>query len=573
MVTSSGMWAQSIISNVATLHCRPGQRGGVYSDFTYSESPNFNYIGCKTMPDDVYFDDILLLSDEGKDLEISGSKYLVVQIDKTNQYVNHVELKIETPPPLSTGTNLAAYHSIGIYSDESGLYLYGTVVKTDSLYLNEKLLRSVNKSMGFILQFDESLNLVDEFYFQEKNPNIEVWLKEIYIKDNRLVLFGSFLGRGEAFIQPMDIANESIFPILIGGENLTEFVIALDRKSKKIVRHIPFIQASVGFFSLNDIDEDDDGNIYVATKNNGGKFIVAGKTVPINRHFDYGAVSFSIDTLDKLNFIMNYEGYGVEDVTMIKGSCDENVYEVGYMTYFAPIMHEIYMYMNYDSIRINERNSEFILKRDKSGNLQWFKYSGCNTGYDSWLSMDCSHQDYLVMGGFTWCSEKFEQKGVIRFIDKSTGLQLKEYLLVKDTFVTGFAVHRVKYQADGSFKVLAYLGAQTRVKGPSYFNLAGQSVKLPTDGSLFIFDFRPSLLKTEENKNGGVILFPNPVSVGETVRIDNENAGVEEYKFLDIMGRIVKEVKGPETVVDLVSGMYFLTTSDRKIIGKIVVVR
>ena len=32
---------------------------------------------------------------------------------------------------------------------------------------------------------------------------------------------------------------------------------------------------------------------------------------------------------------MNYEGYGVEDVTMIKGSCDENVYEVGYMTYFA----------------------------------------------------------------------------------------------------------------------------------------------------------------------------------------------------------------------------------------------
>ena len=130
---------------------------------------------------------------------------------------------------------------------------------------------------------------------------------------------------------------------------------------------------------------------------------------------------------------------------------------------------------------------EFILKRDKSGNLQWFKYSGCNTGYDSWLSMDCSHQDYLVMGGFTWCSEKFEQKGVIRFIDKSTGLQLKEYLLVKDTFVTGFAVHRVKYQADGSFKVLAYLGAQTRVKGPSYFNLAGQSVKLPTDGSLFIF--------------------------------------------------------------------------------------
>ena len=138
MVTSSGMWAQSIISNVATLHCRPGQRGGVYSDFTYSESPNFNYIGCKTMPDDVYFDDILLLSDEGKDLEISGSKYLVVQIDKTNQYVNHVELKIETPPPLSTGTNLAAYHSIGIYSDESGLYLYGTVVKTDSLYLNEK---------------------------------------------------------------------------------------------------------------------------------------------------------------------------------------------------------------------------------------------------------------------------------------------------------------------------------------------------------------------------------------------------------------------------------------------------
>ena len=55
-------------------------------------------------------------------------------------------------------------------------------------------------------------------------------------------------------------------------------------------------------------------------------------------------------------------GYGVEDVTMIKGSCDENVYEVGYMTYFAPIMHEIYMYMNYDSIRINERNSEFILK-------------------------------------------------------------------------------------------------------------------------------------------------------------------------------------------------------------------
>ena len=70
-----------------------------------------------------------------------------MQIDKTNQYVNHVELKIETPPPLSTGTNLAAYHSIGIYSDESGLYLYGTVVKTDSLYLNEKLLRSVNKSM------------------------------------------------------------------------------------------------------------------------------------------------------------------------------------------------------------------------------------------------------------------------------------------------------------------------------------------------------------------------------------------------------------------------------------------
>ena len=80
-----------------------------------------------------------MLSDEGKDLEISGSKYLVVQIDKTNQYVNHVELKIETPPPLSTGTNLAAYHSIGIYSDESGLYLYGTVVKTDSLYLNEKI--------------------------------------------------------------------------------------------------------------------------------------------------------------------------------------------------------------------------------------------------------------------------------------------------------------------------------------------------------------------------------------------------------------------------------------------------
>ena len=63
------------------------------------------------------------------------------------------------------------------------------------------------------------------------------------------------------------------------------------------------------------------------------------------------------------------------------------------------------------------------------------------------------------------------------------------------------------------------------------------------------------------------------MSVGETVWIDNENAGVEEYKFLDIMGRIVKEVKGPETVVDLVSGMYFLTTSDRKIIGKIVVVR
>ena len=43
----------------------------------------------------------------------------------------------------------------------------------------------------------------------------------------------------------------------------------------------------------------------------------------------------ALTPLDKLNFIMNYEGYGVEDVNYDQGfvwwKC---IYEVGYMTYF-----------------------------------------------------------------------------------------------------------------------------------------------------------------------------------------------------------------------------------------------
>ena len=47
--------------------------------------------------------------------------------------------------------------------------------------------------------------------------------------------------------------------------------------------------------------------------------------------------------------------------------------------------------------------------------------------------MDCTANKIILSWEvLPWCSEKFEQKGVIRFIDKSTGLQLKEYLLVKD---------------------------------------------------------------------------------------------------------------------------------------------
>ena len=43
--------------------------------------------------------------------------------------------------------------------------------------------------------FDESLNLVDEFYFQEKNPNIEVWLKEIYMSQRQQIgIVWQFLG-------------------------------------------------------------------------------------------------------------------------------------------------------------------------------------------------------------------------------------------------------------------------------------------------------------------------------------------------------------------------------------------
>ena len=239
----------------------------------------------------------------------------------------------------------------------------------------------------------------------------------------------------------MDVGSDSIQNIDNGERNnFTEFILFWNEQERKIERKITFTHSSAGMFSLKDIEIDSEGNIYVASDDRGGNFEVLGQKAPYERHFSEDGVSFSINKNDSLNYFKHYEGYGYERVNMIKTCEDGSVYESGTVGYSFVGEQGVNLYINEDSILINEKNSEFLAKRDESGNLKWVIKSGCNYGYDIIETMDCSHEDFLILGGFKGCHEDIHREGLIRYIDKQTGKIHKEYTLKKESFVFEFAI-------------------------------------------------------------------------------------------------------------------------------------
>lgn len=491
------------------------------------------------------------------EIEKPTNMFSLVKLSRNNEYLEHIIIHGYRS---SLNSNGAGFGTINLLSKGDRIFVYGRF-SGDQFYVNGEYRTDFIQKGAFFLELNEDLELVDEFYIKRDSFSF-VDLSSIDVVGNELHMAGIFNWPSVGTEYYLHIGEDSIKNIDGGGcIDLSDFYAVWDLDAKKMKKGFSFGGCRGGTGSTADLKVDDNGDVTMGSRFYGGSsFDFLGHKQNAKQVSPYKTIVINMDKHDSLNYLIMNHGTNYHDIAEF-GICDEGyVYEIGRIGNWGTFLN--------DNDTISEvvvgESESFLLKRNKStGKVEWISMYPC-TGPSGFIDMDCSSEDYIVLGGGSVCAidnpyaiETFRGQSIVSLFDKETGRSIKDIHIMPADQTLSFELKNINLLDNGKIRIVGSMGANENPGQTYYLRIGDQIKEVNNYYSTILFDIEPFAVATEDIFNEKIEVYPNPISKGEMLSF--KGVGITSKKRLySINGQLVGEIGANGLVPDVNPGVYIL---------------
>lgn len=481
----------------------------------------------------------------------------VVRYDQNNKLKKVISFIAKSPTfqgvPGQKAPHIQSFNATLI---DDFVYIFGSCTNTDSLFLNDKLLRKFDGNLGFVLKFDQELNLLEEYYFGDSEEYIGFRLYNLYKYKDEFILSGVILTTSKVATQVIGIGSDTLVhkPYRDCASN-TFFVVKIDESFTHIKRKFKYFYCNGYFYPPNSFTISPAGDVILTQIFYGDTLQYSPGKVSSKLKGMYNGALISLDENLSVNYVNTISGNRFNEFTKTVFCGDKLLVFAKANDYQPNIFMKENVFLNNDSIELTSRYTNLILSCDEDGTLTVLKKEDCYFGASDWNDLQCTEDNYVLATGYTDCKLSWGKEGVVRRINVMDGSTIDEFIFTMPN-KRNADLYKIYINEQGEYKNIGFASNFTGNQPASVdliYNGIGFSAQ--AGESIILFDYDPKTgIKEVPEAN---LQLMSPLMAGQEFKVFN---GLErdQYQIYDLMGRSRGVIYDGETWPEGMHGMYII---------------
>ena len=546
----------------------------------YEASAQYNYLGLEYGHLPLTANGELIAPGGRIFLDSKGNYYYVLQLDDENEVQGYTNLYIKGFEEGWGNWNVAATGSnVGTTTKNDLVYIYGSVSRTDSLFVKDEFVRSIPGNAAFVLTFNENLELTDDFFYglDTLAAHGDVHLK--VDDDGDYHIAGKFFNSSANNFQ-LEIGGALIDPIRDGYNTQTFYCAIVDHVTKLAKTSHSFGGINSSMTKLLDFELHDNQDALILFEQS-DELELNGEWLS-NEVFP-GDITLLCLNGDSLRYHVNYEGPALQTGHLLKKLRNNHTCE-----YIRTEGGEAPFVINGESILYDSTLNNLIINRNPAGEVAWVQNiqgpgGGGNDIFDITLSDDQTKiwvsgrlrqaEPFLIDGQTLIVNDQFG--GFLMALNAETGafIEVLYPRMDADPGIQPYTdIRQIDGIDDGSLKVITQIGFRENVLSPTYdYTIGDLTIPVAGRGELLIYDLKldtgVSAQEVSVQKNRA---YPNPVSPGQSIYFSDDSNNA--YMLFSLAGKNLGSLKNEDTFPFVSPGLYLLKGNRDGRVFKVLVV-
>lgn len=545
----------------------------------YEASAQYNYLGLQYGHLPLTANGELIAPGGRIFLDSNGNYYYVLQLGDDNEVQGYTNLYIKGFEEGWGNWNVAATGSnVGMITKNGLVYMYGSVSRTDSLFVKDEFVRSIPKNAAFVLTFNENLELIDDFFFGLDTLAVH---EDVHLKvDNNgdYHIAGKFFNSSANNFQ-LEIGGALIDPIRNGYNTQTFYYAIVDHATKLAKTSHSFGGIFSNWTKLLDFDLHNNQDVLILFEQS-DELELNGEWLP-NEPFPSDITLLCLNG-DSLRYHINYEGPALQTGHLIEKLRNNHSYE-----YIRTEGGEAPFVINGEPILYDSTLNNLIISRNPAGEVAWIQNiqgpdGGGNDIFDITLSDDQTKiwvsgrlrqaEPFLIDGQTLMVDDQFG--GFLMALDAETGafIEVLYPIMEADPDIQPYTdIRQIHGIGDGSLKVITQVGFRENELSPNYdYTIGDLTIPVAGKGELLIYDLKLDTgVSAQEVSVQKSRAYPNPVSPGQRIHFSEDSN--DTYILYTLAGKNLGSLKNEDAFPLISPGLYLLKGDREGRIFKILV--
>lgn len=481
----------------------------------------------------------------------------VVQYDHNNQFKKVISFIAKSPTFQGVpGQKTPKIHSFSATLIDDFVYIFGSCLNADSLFLNDSLLKKFDGKLGFVLKFDQELNLLEEFYFGDSEDYIGFRLYNLQNYKDEFILSGIMLPVSKDDTQVIGIGNDTLVYKPNGDcVSNTFFVVKMDKSFTHIKKKFKYSYCNGYFYPPNSFTVSPTGDVILTQIFYGDTLKYTSGKVSSKLKGMYNGALISLDENLSVNYVNTISGNRFNEFTKTV-ICGEKLWVCAKANDYQPnIFMKENVYLNNDSIELTSRYTNLVLSCDEDGTMTVLKKEDCYFGASDWNDLQCTEDNIVLATGYTDCKLSWGKEGVVRRINVMDGSTIDEFICTMPN-KRNADLYKIYINEQGEYKNIGFASNFTdNQPAPVDLIYNGIGFSVQAGESIILFDYDPTtgIKELPEEK----LQLMSPLMAGQEFKVFNGLEG-DRYQIYDLMGSSRGVIYDGETWPEGMHGMYIV---------------
>lgn len=555
------------ISNMSVLRTDPTDQNNTFTTdaIQLTETEDHTYLGLQFGNSPMYFNDELITEGGHPFADNKYNYYYLLQLDAANKYENYTSIYLKGISKNISWNTGNFDRKVGFTTKDDLIYLYGAIIRTDSLFVKDRFVTMIPGGGAFVLTFNESLDVIDEFFF---GLDSLATLNDVTLRVDQqgdYHLNGRFRSRDTSYRLPIGDQSLAIVDNIVSDDNSTHFYAKVHHDTKLVAFASVYGGGFTDWQNIAGFVVDEDENACILF-NQFGNAEFNGVLVPDEQYL-YDVSQFCING-DSMIYYIHYEGPGLQDAVALYSFESGTNYEI-----ITTTGGEYPFITGLDTLFFDYLTNKLIVKRDETGELQWMQniygpqgainiedMSYSPRTQSLWLSGNLRKDSTFYIDGVPLRQDYFGE-GFLMELDEPTGLFRRVFWPKIETDIDSHPytnILQIGQATEESFKVVSRVGFRDNTEQETYdYTIGSLTTPVSGRGEVYIFDLDPDgITATAEQMPPQAHSYPNPIRAGQVFRsADTVN---DYYNIYNTSGQLVALIENDETFPMLRDGIYIL---------------